>query len=382
MSIGAVIVAAGQGRRAGGDVPKQQQLLLGRPVYAWSLDALASHAAIDRIVLVVPQGCVAEYASAQAPCVQIVEGGATRTQSVQCGLKALALADSDQVLIHDAARPGLSHEIISQLIETLSKTDAAAPALPVNDALKRAGGPHLETVPRHDVWRVQTPQAFRYGLIVEALAKGGDDLVDDLVAVEALGATVDLIAGREALTKITMPGDLQHVSRLLVPPAPALCVGQGYDVHAFEPGNAVVLCGVEIAHAATLAGHSDADVGWHALTDAILGALALGDIGDHFPPSDPQWKGAPSRVFLQAAVSLAADAGFELTNCDITLICEAPKIKPHRLSMRERTAELTGLDLSRVSVKATTTEGLGFTGRREGIAAQAVAVLSPKKNSS
>ena len=377
MSIGAIIVAAGMGIRAGGATPKQLQILLGRPVFAWSVDTFLSHPGVSQVALVVPADRLSAFESYAGPDLVVVPGGATRTQSVKAGLDALSLSESEPVLIHDAARPGLDHAMIDSLIDALQLADAAAPALPVADALKRPTEQGLETVSREGVWRVQTPQAFRYSQIQEALTQGGDDLVDDLIAVEALGAKVNLVDGTEALAKITLPGDLERMARLLSPTLPMPRIGQGYDVHAFEPGDGVILCGVKIAHDGKLAGHSDADVAWHALTDAILGALGLGDIGDHFPPSEAKWKGADSEVFLAAAVGLARDAGYQLSNCDITLICEAPKIKPHRQAMRARTAEVTGLAIEATSIKATTTEGLGFTGRREGIAAQAVAVLSP-----
>lgn len=377
MSIGAIIVAAGMGRRAGGATPKQLQTLLGRPVFAWSVEAFCSHSRVDQTVLVVPADMMTEFEPFASSALTIVAGGATRTQSVKAGLSALTLSDDALVLIHDAARPGLTHDIIDSLIVALNEVDAAAPALPVSDALKRPQDNGLETVSRDRLWRVQTPQAFRFEQIKQALNQGGDDLVDDLIAVEALGAKVKLIDGTEELAKITLPGDLERMARLLAPTLPVPRIGQGYDVHAFEPGDGVILCGIHIPHNSKLAGHSDADVGWHALTDAILGAIGSGDIGDHFPPSDPKWKGAESEVFLSAAVKLARDAGYQLSNCDITLICEAPKIKPHRQAMRERTAQATGVGVDAISIKATTTEGLGFAGRREGIAAQAVAVLSP-----
>jgi 2-C-methyl-D-erythritol 4-phosphate cytidylyltransferase/2-C-methyl-D-erythritol 2,4-cyclodiphosphate synthase len=266
--------------------------------------------------------------------------------------------------------------MIANLIAAMGSADAAAPALAVSDALKRQAGAHLTTVSRDALYRVQTPQIFKYGQICQALDQS-DDLVDDLAAIEALNGTVTLVTGSEHLAKITYPEDLNRLETLLMPQSPAPRFGTGYDVHAFEPGSAVILCGVSIPHDQKLAGHSDADVAWHALTDAILGAAALGDIGDHFPPSDPQWKGAASEVFLEHAVTLAAQAGWALTSCDLTVICEAPKLKPHRDAMRTETARVTGLPISAISVKATTTEGLGFTGRREGIAAQASAVLTP-----
>jgi 2-C-methyl-D-erythritol 4-phosphate cytidylyltransferase/2-C-methyl-D-erythritol 2,4-cyclodiphosphate synthase len=266
--------------------------------------------------------------------------------------------------------------MISDLIAALQDADAAAPALKVSDALKRQNQGHVADVDRSNLYRVQTPQAFGFDMISAALATA-EDLVDDLAAIEAMGGTVRLIDGDERLGKITYSDDLKTLERLLMPLNDPPRLGTGFDVHAFEPGDGVVLCGVKIPHDKKLAGHSDADVAWHALTDAILGAAALGDIGDHFPPSDPQWRGVDSSVFLHHAVDIARKAGWALSSCDITVICEAPKVKPHREAMRQATADVTGLALDAVSVKATTTEGLGFTGRKEGIAAQASAVLSP-----
>ena len=305
-----------------------------------------------------------------------MEGGDTGSASVRAGLQACDIGEGGIVLSHDAARPGRKAETISLLISAMDVSDAAAPALPVADALKRKSDTTLSNIDRTDLHRVQTPQAFRLNATKDAL---GDDqnLVDDLAAIEAANGSVTLVAGDETLAKITYPEDHARLERLLMPASPAPRFGTGYDVHALEPGNGVTLCGVKISHTQSLVGHSDADVAWHALTDAILGAAALGDIGDHFPPSDPQWKGAPSDLFLKHAVEIARDEGWGLTSCDLTLICEAPRIKPHREAMRRRTAEVTGLPISAISVKATTTEGLGFTGREEGIAAQASAVLAP-----
>lgn len=376
MRIAAIIVAAGQGQRAGGERPKQLRLLGGRPVFQWSLKAFQSHDDIDQCLLVVPAGETETYRPIADPNVTIVEGGATRSASVRAGLEACELDANDLVLIHDAARPGISLNVISLLIDALKTADGAAPALPVADALKRKTGEALTTVDRSELHRVQTPQAFRFQAITSALS-GDYDLVDDLAAIEAANGKVTLVAGDETLAKITYPEDHARLERLLMPTTSAPRFGTGYDVHALEPGKGVTLCGVFIPHTHSLVGHSDADVAWHALTDAILGAAALGDIGDHFPPTDPQWKGASSDLFLKHAVTIVCDAGWTLTSCDLTLICEAPKIKPHREAMRRRTAEVTGLPLDAISVKATTTEGLGFTGRREGIAAQASAVLAP-----
>ena len=369
-----VIVAAGQGSRFGGEAPKQLLPLLDRPVLTHSIDAFRQCQNIRRIVIVAPSDQLDLFENKAAD--RIVPGGETRTASVMAGLHALAEGAPDLVLIHDAARPGVTPTVIEAVIGALKTAPAAAPALPVVDALKRETSDGLQDISREGLMRVQTPQGFHWETIRTAISRGQGAFVDDLAAVEALGAKVALVPGDERNAKITYPGDLERISRLMVAKMPPR-LGTGFDVHAFEPGDRVTLCGVEIPHAAKLEGHSDADVAWHALTDAILGALALGDIGDHFPPSDPQWKGAPSRVFLDHAGQLVRAQGYGISNCDITLICEAPKVKPHREAMRAKTAEVLGVDLSAISVKATTTEGLGFTGRREGIAAQATACLSP-----
>lgn len=368
-----LIVAGGKGLRAGANAPKQWQALLGRRVVDWSIDAFSRHPAVTDIVVVAgedlgPPGAGQRFIRAQP--------GVTRTQSVLSGLAALALPDGAKVLIHDAARPGIDAATITALIDALDDSDGAAPGLPVSDALKTQKDGRLETVDRTGLYRVQTPQAFRLGAIRSALAAAGPDLVDDLAAVEAAGAHVTLIAGSLRLSKITYPEDFDMMSRLLAPSGVPR-VGKGFDVHKFEPGDHVTLCGVSIPHSAKLKGHSDADAGWHALTDAILGAVALGDIGDHFPPSDSRWSDADSGIFLKHSQILAESKGYRIASCDITVICEVPKVKPHREAMRSRTAELLGLPLDAVSVKATTTEGLGFTGRREGIAAEAIAVLAP-----
>ncbi len=373
-SMAAIIVAGGAGQRAGGQVPKQFQRLGGRPLLLWSVEVCAASPQVDRVVIVVPAIQIGrlgpEFDALQH--VSVVSGGTDRSASVRAGLAALADDAPDQVLIHDAARPGLSLEMISRLAAALASADAAAPALPMADAIKRVSGDRIETVDREGLVRVQTPQAFRYPLIVEAYAAGAASAVDDLALVEA-SSRVALVDGDPALMKITYPGDMEQISRLLL--QQDVRIGAGFDVHAFSVGDHVTLCGVRIGHSRGLAGHSDADVGWHALTDAILGAMALGDIGEHFPPSDPQWKGADSAVFLSHAIKLAAERGYRVNNADVTLICEAPKIGPHRETMRSATAEVLGVSIERVSVKATTTEKLGFTGRGEGVAAQACVTL-------
>jgi 2-C-methyl-D-erythritol 4-phosphate cytidylyltransferase/2-C-methyl-D-erythritol 2,4-cyclodiphosphate synthase len=372
--VAVLIVAGGKGLRAGADAPKQRQPLLGRRVIDWSIDAFSRHPAVTDIVVVASPE-LGEPREGQR--FVRAEPGASRTQSVLSGLAALDVPIDAKVLIHDAARPGIDDLLITALIDALDIADAAAPALPVADALKRDNEGALTTVDRAGLNRVQTPQAFRFGAIRSALMAAGADLVDDLAAVEAAGARVQLISGSAKLTKITYPEDFDMLARLLAPTG-APRVGKGFDVHELEAGDHVTLCGVAIPHVAKLKGHSDADAGWHALTDAILGAVALGDIGDHFPPSDPRWKNADSGIFLKHAQTLAEAKGYRIDSCDITVICEAPKVKPHREAMRARTAELLGLPLDAVSIKATTTEGLGFTGRREGIAAEAIAVLMPK----
>lgn len=378
MIVDAIIVAAGRGQRFGSDGPKQLQAIAGQPMWTWSVQQLKAHPDIRRCVLVVPPENVDHFMGAAD--VNIVSGGATRARSVKAGLSRLAELGGapEAVLIHDAARPGLTPEIISRVLVALGSAPAAAPALAVVDALKRQSALGLEGVDRSGLYRVQTPQGFHWQTITTALDRSDADLVDDLAAVEQAGAAVRLVEGDERNDKVTFPADLARVERLMGGEAMAAPVrmGSGYDVHAFEPGDGVMLCGTLIPHTARLKGHSDADVAWHALTDAIFGALALGDIGDHFPPSDPRWKGAPSEVFLSAASRMAAERGYGVSNCDLTVICEAPKVKPHREAMRLRTAGVLDISPDRVSVKATTTEGLGFTGRGEGIAAEAVVVLS------
>lgn len=372
----AIIVAAGTGERAGGGTPKQFRPLLGRQMVAWSALALSRHPSIGRTVIVVPKGAYNQRHELKALCDIVVEGGETRSQSVIAGLKATEANDDTLVLIHDAARPGLSQSIITELLAALETHDAAAPAMTVDDALKDTSGDILKTIDRTPLRRIQTPQAFRYGDILSALIDSPQDLVDDLAAIEAMGKSVALIQGEARLAKVTYEEDFEMISRLITQQVRAPRMGTGFDVHQFGPGDQVTLCGIKIPHTHGLIGHSDADIGWHALTDAILGAVAMGDIGDHFPPSDPQWKDADSGKFLLHAQRLASEAGYALANVDITLICEAPKIKPYRDAMRAKTASLLNLPLDAVSVKATTTEGLGFTGRREGMAGQASAVLT------
>ena len=374
-----IILAAGRGTRIGGGIPKQFRLLKGRRVLDWSVGAFLEHPKISQVILVYPNGEAVESLGMEGLGVTLVEGGASRSQSVRNALDALNAPPDTPVLIHDAARPAIRQSLITQLLEALETHDAAAPSLPIPDAVKRTDQNQLQTEDRSHLIRVQTPQVFRLDDIRLALS-GDTDFVDDLEAIEALGRTVALIAGDERLRKITYEEDFTLMESMLTGTTMPPRMGTGYDVHKFGPGDHVTLCGVRIEHTHGLVGHSDADIGWHAATDAILGAIAAGDIGDHFPPAAPKWKDADSGQFLLHAQALASEAGYVISNLDITLICEAPKIKPHREAMRQRTADLLCLPLSAVSVKATTTEGLGFTGRREGMAGQASAVLTPAAN--
>lgn len=346
----------------------------------WSAESLLA-AGCDPVVVVIPasERERAEEVFAGLSGLVLVAGGATRTDSVKAGLAAMAAEPPDLVLIHDAARPFLSKAIIGEVIAALVDADGAAPALPVADTLKKSDADgRVSTVDRERLYRVQTPQGFRYDRLMAAFAAAQDaSATDDLAMIEAAGGRVTLTPGDPMLFKLTYPEDFAMAERL-AGAARVTRVGQGFDAHRFGPGDRVWLCGVEIAHDRGLVGHSDADAALHALTDALLGAVGQGDIGDHFPPSDPKWKGAPSHLFLTHALDLVSQAGGRLINVDVTLICERPKIKPHREAMREKLAELLRLPLDRVSVKATTTEGMGFTGRQEGLAAQAmVAVETP-----
>lgn len=375
MTTAAIIVAAGRGTRAGGDIPKQWQSLGGQPVLAHTLRAFAGM----RRVLVIHRD---DRDRAQALCaagagdVEIVIGGASRAQSVGNALRHLAQAPPDLVLIHDGARPLVPAAVIARVIAALQTAPAAAPALPVTDALWRGAGDQVAgTQSREGLWRAQTPQGFRFGAILAAHAAHPGEAADDVEVARAAGLAVAIVAGSEDNLKLTYPGDFARAERMLKGARMDIRLGNGFDVHAFTEGDHCWLCGVRVPHSRGLLGHSDADVGMHALTDAIYGALAQGDIGRHFPPSDPQWKGAASRIFLRHAVDLAAEMGFRLGNCDVTLICERPKIGPHAPAMQAALAEIMGVDPGRVSVKATTSERLGFTGREEGIAAIATATL-------
>ena len=372
MGFAAIVVAAGSGSRAGGD--KQWRSVGGRPMVRWSVESLLK-AGADPVLVVIAPGAEprAEEALAGLSGWRAVTGGATRAASVRAGLVGLESPDDTPVLIHDAARPFLGAAVIRRLLEALTDADGALPALPVADSLRRGlDGLVVGGVERDGLWRAQTPQAFRLKTIRDAYSAWIDEEAptDEAAVVERAGGRVRLVEGDARLMKLTYPEDFSMAEALL---PKTFRIGQGYDVHRWGPGTSVWLCGVEIPHDQTLIGHSDADAGLHALTDAILGAIADGDIGDHFPPSDPQWKGASSDRFLVYAAERVTARGGRIINVDVTLICEQPKVKPHRQAMRERLAELLQLPLDAVSVKATTSEGLGFTGRGEGLAAQAVA---------
>ncbi|PLK25854.1 bifunctional 2-C-methyl-D-erythritol 4-phosphate cytidylyltransferase/2-C-methyl-D-erythritol 2,4-cyclodiphosphate synthase [Novosphingobium sp. TH158] len=370
--LAAVIVAAGAGLRAGQPVPKQFAPWRGKPLLRHAAERFAAEG-ISPIVVAVPEGAeaIAEAALAGIPGARLVTGGATRQASVRAALESLEADAPSAVLIHDAARPDVPVAVLERLLDALARHDAAIPVLPVIDSLTQTEGAMMgRPARREELRRVQTPQAFRYPEILAAhRAWSGEPLAgDDAQVAQAAGIGVALVEGDEVLKKLTTPGDFAQAPT-------AFRVGSGYDVHRLVEGEDLWLCGARIDHSHGLAGHSDADVAIHALVDAILGAAGDGDIGRHFPPSDPQWKGASSDRFLAHAVQRAAEAGWSIGNVDLTIICEAPKIGPHREAMRARLAEIMGVDIGTVSVKATTTEGLGSTGRREGIAAQAVALL-------
>jgi 2-C-methyl-D-erythritol 4-phosphate cytidylyltransferase/2-C-methyl-D-erythritol 2,4-cyclodiphosphate synthase len=391
VSVAALIVAAGRGARAAGadTRPKQYCAVGGVPMIARTIAAFAAHRRVDDILVVIHPDDEALYRAASAPYAgrlrKAVAGGARRQDSVRAGLEALAVAAPTSVLIHDAARPFLPAELIDRVIDSLKTNQGALPALPVTDSLKRAeGGRVTGTVARESLWQAQTPQGFKFDAILEAhraaAKEPGRDFTDDCGVAEWFGLKVALVEGAESNRKLTTEEDLRIANELLQKKGErstgTIRVASGYDVHAFGPGVAVMLCGVSVPHAKALAGHSDADVGLHALTDALLGTIADGDIGVHFPPSDARWRGAPSEQFLKHAASRVEQRGGRIVHVDVTLLCEAPRIGPYRDQMRGRIAGMLGLDVAQVSIKATTNEGLGFIGRGEGIAAMATATVS------
>lgn len=380
MQTAGLIVAAGRGERFGGGTAKQYHDLHGRAVIAHAVGAFLAHPAIGAVQVVIHPDDRGRYEDAVAPVdtealLPAVAGAATRSGSVLAGLIALKVHDPARVLIHDAARPFVSMAMIDAVCAALNDGPAAFAALPVVDALWRGmDGLAREPAPREGLWRAQTPQGFHFAAILDAYRAHPGAAADDVAIARAAGLDVAIVPGDEAAFKITTAADLERARRHQRETMD-IRTGNGFDVHAFEPGDAVTLCGIRIPHAKGLKGHSDADVGMHALTDAVFGALAEGDIGRWFSPSDPQWRGASSRIFLEKAMERAHAAGFTVSHLDCTLICEAPQIGPHAEAMRAELAAITGLAAGRISVKATTTERLGFPGRGEGIAAMATATL-------
>ena len=376
MTTATIIVAAGRGTRAGGDLPKQWQALGGARVIDWTIAAFAAVPEVAQTVVVLHPDDMDRI----APRIGLttVEGGASRSESVRNGLESLAESGVTRVLIHDAARCCIRPALIARVLDTLAEGAlAAAPALAVSDALWQGDGNTVTgTQDRTGLYRAQTPQGFDFDTILAAHRAHDGEAADDVEVARMAGIAVQIVEGDESNLKITTPGDFARAERILRDMD--IRIGTGFDVHRFGEGDHVVLCGVAVPHTRGLQGHSDADVGMHALTDAIYGALAEGDIGRHFPPTDPQWKGAESHIFLRHAVTLAGEKGYKINNLDVTLVCERPKITPHAPAMQAALADITGLATDRISVKATTSERLGFTGREEGIAAQAAVTLVPK----
>ncbi len=379
MSVTALIVAAGKGERLGAGVPKQFRLLGGKPLLRWAVEPFLRHSAIKdvRVVCASGQQDSTNAALDDLSIGPLIEGGAERSDSVQAGLADI---HSQAILIHDAARPFCPAEVIDRLVASLEFHDGAAPVLPVGDTLARAGNQLDEPVDRSGLVRVQTPQAFRTEALRQAYAGwSGASPTDETTVLRAAGMSVAAVAGDPVLDKLTSPEDWSRAEQWLAG-TQIPRTGMGFDVHAFAGEGPIMLGGIAVPHERGLAGHSDADVVLHAITDALLGAAGLGDIGEHFPPSDPRWKGAGSDLFLGHAAALVRADGAIVDYVDCTVIAEEPKVGPYRFAMRERIAEILGVHLDQVSVKATTTEGLGFTGRREGIAAQAVANIRTQRN--
>ena len=373
MTTAAIIVAAGRGLRAGGGTPKQWRPLAGRRVADWTIDRFRG--VVDHIVLVLSPDDDQVWQDFRNVDLILTSGGSDRSGSVQNGLKALTGYGIERVLIHDVARPCVTSDLIRAVLEALETENAAAPGLAVTDALWVGDtGTVTGTQDRNHLFAAQTPQGFRYDAIVAAHAAHPGGAADDVEVARAAGLDVAIVPGDTDNIKITRPEDFARAERIMGMNMDVR-LGNGYDVHRFGDGDHVILCGVKIPHDRGLQGHSDADVGMHAVTDAIYGALAQGDIGQHFPPSDPQWKGAASEIFLRHAVQLAGQLGYRISNIDCTLVCEYPKIGPHAQAMRKEMSQVTGLEPEQISVKATTSERLGFTGRSEGIASLATACL-------
>jgi 2-C-methyl-D-erythritol 4-phosphate cytidylyltransferase/2-C-methyl-D-erythritol 2,4-cyclodiphosphate synthase len=386
MAVAVVIVAGGSGFRAGGEIPKQYQLIGGRPVIWWTLKAFLSHPAVNKVVTVIGASHQSLFAAATAglPVEAPVLGGSTRQDSCRAGVEACLSGGFDKILIHDAARPFVDAELISRVVDELQRAEAVIPGLPVADTVKFApGGTVDRTVDRQSLWTVQTPQGFHLDIIRkchhDAHEQQLEGLTDDASVVEKFGVKVRVIAGRPENGKLTTAEDIRVADRYLMrklnDERHDIRVGQGIDFHEFEDGDTVVLCGVAIPHSKKLKGHSDADVALHALTDALLGSIGEGDIGTHFPPSDPQWRGARSSIFLEKAMQLLSLRDGIVSNIDITILAEAPRIGPHIAKMRAVLAPLLHVALDRIAIKATTTEGLGAIGRREGMAAFATATV-------
>ena len=374
MTLTALIVAAGKGERLGAESPKQYRPIAGKPVLRWAIESLIHHPAVQSVRVVVGknQKESAALALQGLDVGDFIEGGSERADSVRAGLAAIA---SDAVLVHDAARPFCPPAVVDRLIAQLEFFEGAAPVLPVGDTLARIGDQLEETIDRNGVVRVQTPQAFRARSLRDAYAVwSGPSPTDETTVLRAAGMRVAAVEGDPALEKLTTSADFQRAEQWLAGRF-VTRTGMGFDVHAFAGEGPVTIGGIAVPHPRGLAGHSDADVVLHAITDALLGAAGLGDIGEHFPPSDPRWKGASSDRFLRHAVELLTSKCAIIDHIDCTIIAEEPKIGPHRDAMRSRIAEIASLDPAQVSIKATTTEGLGFTGRREGIAAQAIASI-------
>jgi 2-C-methyl-D-erythritol 4-phosphate cytidylyltransferase/2-C-methyl-D-erythritol 2,4-cyclodiphosphate synthase len=375
----ALLVAAGRGDRFGSAIPKQYLTLGGSAILRRTIEAFLAHPRVDSVQVVIQPEHRDLYAAAVAglDLPPPVIGATQRQTSTRAGLEAWADRAPDTVLIHDAVRPLVDHGTISRVLEGLADSAGVVPGLAIADTLRRSNaGISSGTVDRTDLWRMQTPQGFHYKVILDAhRAATRDDYTDDAAVLEATGQTVRIVPGHLNNLKITTPENLAAAEQILMNELNDIRTGMGFDVHEFGPGTSIMICGVEIPHDKTAVGHSDADVGLHALTDAIFGAIGEGDIGTHFPPSDPQWRGADSAAFLKHAASLVAKRGGVIANADITLLCEEPKIGPHRLAMKTRVADILGIDVDRVAVKATTTEKMGFTGRSEGLAAQAIATV-------
>lgn len=381
--IAAIVVAAGRGNRAAREIPKQYAKVGGEPMLRRTIRALVSHEGIDAILTVIGDGDATRYGEVVAGLPKLlppVVGGATRQDSVRNGLEALAGDPPRLVLVHDAARPFVSPEVIGSVIAACDEAHGAIPVLAITETVKRVeGGAVAATIPREALATAQTPQGFPFAAIVaahrSAAEAGRNDLTDDAAVAQLAGLAVRAVEGDRANMKITTPADFSAAERMLAT-ASETRTGHGFDVHSFAPGTSVWLCGVEVPHDRGLVGHSDADVGLHALTDALLGTIGDGDIGMHFPPSDPKWKGASSDLFLADAVRRVHEKGGRIVNLDVTLVCEAPKIGPHREKMQARVAEIAGITPDRVGVKATTSEKMGFTGRGEGIVAMAIATVA------